>query len=128
VQKKAYWVLSQLPLRSPAYGHAASIADNALSRSGVPTAVELAPDGALEIRHVIGAAPAPEGWASVASVQPGAVGLVVRDVGAGLQCRVLAWLNGISESRRRRIPILGSTGRYRSRRFRRPCSSDRRGC
>ena len=47
----------------------------------MPTAFELKSDQALEIRHVIGALPAPEGWASVASVQPGPAGLAVLDAG-----------------------------------------------
>lgn len=68
-----------------AYGHAASIAENPLSRSGVPTAFSLQPGGAVEIRHVIGALPVPSGWAPVAAVEPGPAGLAVRDeAGAGL--------------------------------------------
>ena len=63
------------------YGHAASIADNPLARSGVPTSFALAPGFTLELRHVIGAMPAPAAWTSVASVAPGGEGLRVEGEG-----------------------------------------------
>ena len=51
-----------------AYGHAASIAPNPLSEAGIPTALELRPNGAAEVRHVIGGVPLPKGWNAVAAV------------------------------------------------------------
>src|SRR4029079_10057610 len=50
------------------YGHAASIAPNPLSESGVPTALALIPYGAVAVRHVIGGVPLPSGWSAVESV------------------------------------------------------------
>ena len=51
-----------------AHGYAASIAPNPLSRSGVPTALDLRPDGAVEVRHVVGGLPLPTGWTEIGSV------------------------------------------------------------
>jgi hypothetical protein len=51
------------------YGHAASIAGNALSRIGLPTAIRLDPQGSVDVRHVIGAVPTPPGWAAVRDVR-----------------------------------------------------------
>jgi hypothetical protein len=51
-----------------AYGHAASIAPNPLSDAGIPTALELKPNGAAEVCHVIGGVPLPKGWSAVAGV------------------------------------------------------------
>jgi hypothetical protein len=69
-----------------AAGHAASIAPNPLSQSGIPTALELKRDGAVEVRHVIGGFPLPEGWTEVASVESsGTDGVVVRDVSGASQ-------------------------------------------
>jgi hypothetical protein len=59
------------------YGHAASIAPNPLSRSGVPTSFTLERDGTIEIRHVIGAIKAPQGWQSVGLVEAAGGGLRV---------------------------------------------------
>jgi hypothetical protein len=66
-----------------AYGHAASIASNALSTSGVPTALQLQPGGTAEVRHVIGGVPLPAGWSEIASVEPSAAALILLDVGGG---------------------------------------------
>jgi hypothetical protein len=52
-----------------AYGHAASTQPNPLSESGVPTTLALHPNGAVEVRHVIGGVPLPEGWREIASVE-----------------------------------------------------------
>lgn len=53
-----------------AEGHAASIAPNPLSESGVPTALLLDPDGAVEVRHVLGGVPLPLGWSAIRSMVP----------------------------------------------------------
>jgi hypothetical protein len=66
-----------------AYGHAASIASNPLSESGVPTALQLQPGGTAEVRHVIGGVPLPTGWSEIASVEPTAGALTLRGVGGG---------------------------------------------
>ena len=62
-----------------AYGHAASIAPNPLSAAGIPTALQLVPDGEAEVRHAIGGVPLPDGWSAVASLVPNAIGLRVTD-------------------------------------------------
>jgi hypothetical protein len=51
------------------YGHKASIGPNPLAEAGVPTHFELHPDGRVELRHVIGAVPAPRGWRMTAAVE-----------------------------------------------------------
>jgi hypothetical protein len=63
-----------------AAGHAASTAPNPLSQSGVPTSLELKRDGTVEVRHVIGGVPLPEGWTEIASVSPEEGALVLQDV------------------------------------------------
>jgi hypothetical protein len=69
-----------------AAGHAASIAPNPLSQSGIPTALELKRDGAVEVRHVIGGLPLPDGWTEIAAVESGANGtLTVSDVSGASQ-------------------------------------------
>jgi hypothetical protein len=64
-----------------AYGHKASAEPNPLSESGVPTSVSLTPDGAVEVRHVIGGIPLPDGWTEIASVDVEGEALVLTDVG-----------------------------------------------
>ena len=54
-----------------ANGHAASIAANPLSRAGIPTSLTLNPEGEVEVRHIIGGAPLPQGWTSIRSLEPG---------------------------------------------------------
>lgn len=54
------------------FGHAASLADNPLSASGVPTAFTLDADGSVSVRQVIGALPLPPAWRSIASVEAAA--------------------------------------------------------
>lgn len=49
-------------------GHAASILENPLSASGVPTAIELVPNGSVEVRNIIGAVPVPLGWGRVKDI------------------------------------------------------------
>jgi hypothetical protein len=67
-----------------AAGHAASIAPNPLSRSGIPTALELMHDVAVEVRHVIGALPLPDGWTEIAVVAPaGEATLAVTEASGG---------------------------------------------
>lgn len=63
-----------------AYGHKASISPNPMNEAGIPTAISLKSDGAVEVRHVIGAAPAPEGLREIGAVRPGRDGLAVEDV------------------------------------------------
>lgn len=70
-----------------ANGYAASIAPNPLSRSGVPTALELQPDGSVEVRHVIGGLSLPNGWKEVASVEDDGGSLMLREV-SGAQVAV----------------------------------------
>lgn len=60
-----------------ALGHAASVADNPLRRSGIPTSFDLG--GRLEIRAVLGGLPVSPVWREVAAVEPGRDGLRVRD-------------------------------------------------
>jgi hypothetical protein len=66
-----------------AAGHAASIAPNPLSKSGVPTSLALKRDGAVEVRHVIGGISLPEGWSEIAAVSPGTEALVITDIAGG---------------------------------------------
>jgi hypothetical protein len=53
-----------------AAGHAASIAPNQLSKSGIPTCLALKPDGSVSVRHIIGSVPLPAGWNTVGSIEP----------------------------------------------------------
>jgi hypothetical protein len=53
-----------------ARGYAASVAPNPLAQSGVPTALELRPDGEAELRHVVGGLPLPDGWTEIAAIEP----------------------------------------------------------
>ena len=52
-----------------AAGHAASIAPNPLSDSGIATSLSLKPDGSVSVRHVIGGVPLPGGWAAIHSIE-----------------------------------------------------------
>jgi hypothetical protein len=65
-----------------ANGLKASIAPNPLSQSGVPTALELRPNGTAEVRHIIGGLPMPQGWDEVTAVEPTERGLTVRGTSA----------------------------------------------
>ena len=53
-----------------ANGFAATIAPNPLSQSGVPTSLTLQPGASIEVRHVIGGLPLPQGWSETAAVAP----------------------------------------------------------
>ncbi len=66
-----------------ANGFAASVASNPLSDSGVPTALDLDPDGTAEVRHVIGGLPLPGGWAEIVSVETSGDSVTLQDVGGG---------------------------------------------
>ena len=66
-----------------ARGYAASIAPNALSQTGVPTALELKPDGAVELRHVIGGLALPDRWSEISSINVEPQELALRDMGGG---------------------------------------------
>jgi hypothetical protein len=52
-----------------ANGHAASIAPNPMSQAGIPTSLTMKSDGEVEVRHVVGGAPLPAGWTSIATVE-----------------------------------------------------------
>jgi hypothetical protein len=74
-----------------ANGYAASAAPNALSQSGVPTVLDLIPNGRAEVRHVIGGLPCPAGWTEVGTIEPGSDTLRLRDAsGATVRVRKLA--------------------------------------
>jgi hypothetical protein len=62
-----------------ARGYAASIASNELSQAGIPTSLELRPDGAVDLRHVVGGLALPVGWTKIASIEPDSGGLTLRD-------------------------------------------------
>lgn len=53
-----------------AHGHRASIAENPLSAAGIPTALDLQPDGEVSVRNVIGGAAVP-GWKAVTGLEVG---------------------------------------------------------
>jgi len=50
-------------------GHAAALAPNPVSATGVPTCLTLAPDRTHRIAHVIGAIARPEGWGIVTDIR-----------------------------------------------------------
>jgi hypothetical protein len=62
-------------------GHRASIEPNDLSRLGIPTALALDPDGAVEVRNVIGGVPVAAGFERVGELRasPGRIELVGSD-------------------------------------------------
>lgn len=60
-------------------GHRASIDENPLSRSGIPTALELEPDGEVSVRTIIGGLAVPPGFGRVADIRPGDDVLRVED-------------------------------------------------
>ena len=62
-----------------ANGFRASVAPNPLSDSGVPTSLQLRPNGTAEVRHVIGALPLPDGWTGIASITGGGTSLTLTD-------------------------------------------------
>ncbi len=62
------------------YGHASSIAPNPLSEMGVPTSFVLGPNGIVDVRHIIGGSPLPNGWKAVASVEESDGYLVIEDI------------------------------------------------
>jgi len=66
-----------------ANGFVASVAPNPLSQSGVPTALELNPDGTAEVRHVIGGLPLPQGWTEIAEVSTDGGAITLSDISGG---------------------------------------------
>ena len=64
-----------------AHGYKASVAPNPLSDSGVPTSLQLQPDGSVDVRHVIGGLPLPNGWSEIAGVKSLGGSLHIQDVG-----------------------------------------------
>jgi len=68
-----------------ANGYAASAAPNALSESGIPTVLELRPEGSAEVRHVVGGVVRPPEWSEVAELEVEGETLTLADVsGASL--------------------------------------------
>lgn len=63
-----------------ANGHAASIADNALSRRGIPTAFDLTPGGRIVINYLFGVAPVPADFGAVADIRPDGDGVAITNV------------------------------------------------
>jgi hypothetical protein len=63
-----------------ATGFRASVSPNRLSQSGVPTALELAPDGVAEVRHVVGGLALPEGWTEIVAIETSDDAITLRDV------------------------------------------------
>lgn len=59
-----------------AYGHKASIANNELNASGIPTALDLDPSGEAEVRNVIGGLRL-DGWQDIASIESRSGKLVI---------------------------------------------------
>jgi hypothetical protein len=77
-------------------GYKASIADNALTEQGIPTALSLDPFGTTEVKLAFGAIPAPSGWSEVAEIEVWSDTLVLRDVsGAETRCPFDAQLAGL---------------------------------
>lgn len=62
------------------YGHAASITHNPMNEIGIPTSISLDPQGRVDVRHVIGTVPTPDGWGRVRHVRQGDEVVVVTDV------------------------------------------------
>ncbi|CAN5300066.1 hypothetical protein BH10PSE7_BH10PSE7_35800 [soil metagenome] len=71
-----------------AYGHKASITRNELSDAGLPTALELDPQGETEVRNVIGGLPL-AGWTELVTVESGGDKLIL--VGPGGQTRTVPY-------------------------------------
>ena len=84
------------------YGHAASIAPNEMNAIGIPTSISLDPHGRVDVRHVIGAVPAPPGWTRVRNIRQDDGVIVVRDAaGETLSCRSTAASSRRAADRRR---------------------------
>ena len=62
-----------------ASGHAASIADNPLSRRGIPTAFDLDPGGRIVINYLFGVTAAPADFGAVADIRPDGDGITIRN-------------------------------------------------
>jgi hypothetical protein len=62
-----------------AEGHSASINSNSWSMAGIPTAIQLEPDGTVDVRHVIGAVPVDRTFGPVRDVRTETGALVVED-------------------------------------------------
>ena len=60
-----------------ASGHAASIADNPLTRRGIPTAFDLQPIGRVVINYLFGAASAPPDFGPVTDIRPDGDGIAI---------------------------------------------------
>jgi len=62
-------------------GHRASTNPNPLSQRGIPTAIELSPDGNLVVRYVFGVAAVPPDFTRVRSIEPASGGIRLTDDG-----------------------------------------------
>lgn len=62
-----------------AEGHAAAIADNPVSRRGIPTAFELTPRNRIVISYLFGIVAAPAGFGAVADIRPVGDGIDIVD-------------------------------------------------
>ena len=62
-------------------GHAASIADNPLTRRGIPTAIALEPDGSVAVPYMFGLAAVPNGFGAVARIEEEDGGVILTDGG-----------------------------------------------
>ena len=61
------------------YGHAASIADNALTARGIATAIALEPGADVAISYAFGVAPVPSDFGAVAEIRAADNGVVLAD-------------------------------------------------
>lgn len=80
-----------------AAGHAASIADNPLSRRGIPTAFELTPNGRIVINYLFGVAPVRSGFGAVVDILPDGDGIRITN-GSGTTVHAPVDLSHLSAS------------------------------
>jgi hypothetical protein len=62
-------------------GHRASTSPNPLSQRGIPTAVELSPNGSVLVRYLFGVAAVPPEFTRVRSIEPASSGMLLTDEG-----------------------------------------------
>ncbi len=63
------------------HGHRTSTSPNPLAQRGIPTAVELSPNGRLSVRYLFGVAAIPPDFTRVRSIEPARDGIVLMDEG-----------------------------------------------
>jgi hypothetical protein len=78
-----------------ASGHAASIADNPLSRRGIPTAFDLAPERRIVINYLFGVAAVPRGFGTVTDIRSEGDGIRIADA-SGTQVHAAVDLSHLS--------------------------------